>query len=153
MATFEKIKFRGKTEEYFIHRMGRPRFNEIDHYGVMWNGHYVNYFETARLAMCKEFGFDMELLSNLGFFLPVYKYEITMTKPVFPQDEITIAVKAVELEESNMKFVHLLMVNGEVRASGSVQHIALSKETGAIAFALPEQIKTVLQPIKETLSV
>lgn len=150
---FEEFKLRGKAHSYYMHALGRPRFNEIDHYGVVWNGHFVNYFETGRLALCKQFGFDMELLSKLGLFLPVYKYEVTMTKPVLPTDEMTVAVRATELSESAMIFSHLLIVGGEARAIGTVQHIAMSKETGSIAFTLSDEAKKVLEPIKEAFGL
>ena len=32
------------------------RFPEVDSYGVVWHGHYVQYFEVARNALCAAFG-------------------------------------------------------------------------------------------------
>ena len=76
-----------------------------------------------------------------------------MTKPVLPTEEVTIAVRATELSESKMVFQHLLLVGEEIRAVGEVQHVAMSKETGSIAFALPDPVKEVLNPIKEAFGV
>ena len=147
---FETIKFRGKSHKYFIHEIGLPRFNELDSYSVVWNGHYVNYFETARLALCKYYGFDMKILSDLGLYLPVSSYSLNIRNPVFAQDRISVAVTPLTLEESSvMDFFHLLIVDKDIRAYGTVRHAAMSKESGSIFLKLPDEILEVLKPMRQ----
>lgn len=146
---FKTIKFRGKSNTYFLYEIGLPRFNELDSYGVVWNGHFINYFEIARLAMCRHYGFDMKMLSDMGCYLPVYSYAANIRKPVFPNDKIIVAVTPILLEESTMDFYHLLLVDNDVRAYCSVRHVAMNKETGSIFMKLPDNVIRVLVPIKE----
>jgi YbgC/YbaW family acyl-CoA thioester hydrolase len=146
---FKKIKFRGKMENYFLYKVGLPRFNELDSYGVVWNGHFVNYFETARLDLCRHYGFDMKLLSDNGCYLPVYSYSLNIRKPVFARDEMVVAVRPSALEENVMDFSHLLLVNDDIRAYGTVRHVAMSKETGSLFMTLPEHLINILKPLQE----
>jgi len=151
-ADFQTIQHRGSGKRYFVRHFGRPRFNEIDHYGVLWNGHYVNYFELGRHALCLHCRFDMKSLADAGYFLPVASYEIKMRKPVFPRDEITVAVRPSAISENRYEFTHLLLVGDEIRASGVVQHVPVSKETGSIAYQLPPDVAAILSPLSEVFN-
>jgi YbgC/YbaW family acyl-CoA thioester hydrolase len=149
---FSQVSYRGVKKKYFVVPLGLPRFNEIDNYGVVWNGHYVNYFETARHALCRYCDFDMELLSKAGIFLPVSNFEIKISKPIFPRDEISVAVRCSLVDGSRFEFSHLLLVNGEVRASGLVTHIAVDKETVSVAFQLSDEVVRIMKPVSELFS-
>ncbi|MGE3975120.1 MAG: acyl-CoA thioesterase [Bdellovibrionales bacterium] len=146
---FQSISFKGGTKKYFVADIGRPRFNEIDHYGVVWNGHFITYFETARHQLCRFCDFDMQRLSDAGVYLPVSNIEIKIKKPILPRDEIKVAVRASLIEENRFEFFHLLLVNNEVRASGSVQHIPMDKSTGTVAYQLPENVVKIMKPLSE----
>jgi len=143
---FEHIKFKRKNDKYYIVDFGTPRFSEIDSYHVMWNGHYINYFEAARIELCRHIGFDLDSLVKLGCYLPVYNYDITMKKPVLAGEKISVAVTPQELSHSSIKFKHILLVDGEVRAYGEVQHIPTDTESLNIIYNLSEEIVEILAP-------
>ncbi len=143
---FKLINFRGKTHRYFIYHVGHPRFNEIDAYGVVWNGHYVNYFENARHALCRHYNFDMAVLAKLGFYLPVYKYQVSIRKPLRSDDFITVAVRLSSSQTNQSEFTHLLMSKNNIHAYGQVEH-ALTDHSGQIVLQPPDHIIKYLDQI------
>lgn len=47
------------------------RFNEIDPMGILWHGHYIGYFEDARVALGDAYGIGYQDFFNQGIKLPV----------------------------------------------------------------------------------
>ena len=151
MLDLTSVKFRKQSQNYFVTKF-HPRFNEVDSYKVVWNGHYVNYFEEARTSLCRNFGISLDALADLGFYLPVYKYNVTMRKPIFLDDEMHVCVRPNFTNPTVFEFQHLIMVKDEVRVTGSVQQVALSKETGQIMFELPKEVLKFLTPLYEAFT-
>ena len=61
------------------------RFEEVDAMGIVWHGHYVSYFEDARVAFGRKYGlsyaafFENRVLSpikqlHIDYFLPLTPY-------------------------------------------------------------------------------
>ncbi|MBI4042419.1 MAG: acyl-CoA thioesterase [Deltaproteobacteria bacterium] len=148
-SPFREIRFRGKSRLCFVHEIGYPRFNEIDEYKVVWNGHYLNYFEIVRHECCRHCGFDLELLAKNGCYLPVYQYQVSIRRPVFSSDWITAAVTPVKLEENRFEFLHFILIGDDVRAVGTVTHVPMSQEKGEVLFSLPRNVANIFTLLKE----
>ena len=146
---YKEIRFKRKNKRYFFIDCSGARISEIDAYKVLWNGHYVNYFEQARIELCKTKGFNMNTLEDLGFYLPVYHYNIYIKAPVLANESFSIGVRPREFSESSFMFEHVLMVNNEVRAYGEVQHVAVDKQTKQMVFSIPEEVASIMRPIIE----
>lgn len=149
-SPYKNIRFRGTTKKYFVHEVGTPRFNEIDAYKVLWNGHYVSYFENARLAFCRFCGWDFQVFADMGYLMPVVRYRVDVRKPVFLEDSISVAVrpefKSLGYSSQKFEFNHLLLVGDEVRAASSVDHMFMEAGQGVPA-ATPQEFYNVFNPV------
>ena len=59
------------------------RFSEVDALGVVWHGHYVDYFEEGRSELGNKFGLTYEDFLREGFKAPVVNLEIEYKQPLF----------------------------------------------------------------------
>lgn len=78
---------------YFTPQLGDPkpleksvfrtvRFNEIDPMGILWHGHYISYFEDARVALGNAFGIGYQDFFNQGIKLPVRRVHADYLAPL-----------------------------------------------------------------------
>jgi acyl-CoA thioester hydrolase len=60
----------------------RVRFHEVDAMGVAWHGHYLAYFEEARVAFGNRYGLDYMTILREGYVAPIVRTEVEHLKPV-----------------------------------------------------------------------
>jgi len=59
------------------------RFNEIDPMGILWHGHYINYFEDARVALGDALGIGYQDFFNRSVMLPVRRVQVDYISSLF----------------------------------------------------------------------
>src|SRR5688572_22658355 len=134
------LSFRGKEYGYYFSSPLRPRFSEIDHYGVVWNGHYLQYFETARIELCHFFHLNPQAMQEKGLLLPVVSYSVDIMRPLGPSDEFTIAVRPSLVQRGILEFFHILTVQNVPQATCKVRHGFVNQETLEVYFEIPPAI-------------
>lgn len=88
-------------KNYFERRPGDPdplkgrvnrkvRFNEVDMLGIAWHGHYVSYFEDARVEVSNDYDIGYMALYDQGIKAPVKTVHVDFIRPVRFMDIITI---------------------------------------------------------------
>ena len=151
---FEDVPFRRATERYFVVHYGTPRFNELDPYGVLWNGHFVQYFENARQQLGKFTKLNPRILDQAGFHMFVYGYNVKLRKIIEVNDEMRVAVRPLQFKNGLIEFEHLMLVGDEVRAVGNTTHAVIDKNTRSIAYPMPdlvfEIVNRVFQPFAKS---
>jgi YbgC/YbaW family acyl-CoA thioester hydrolase len=144
---FEEIGFRRAVEKYFVVHYGPPRFNELDSYAILWNGHFVNYFENARQQLGKATGLNTRLLEEAGFQIPIYGYNVKLRKPVEANDEMRVAVRPLQFKNGLLEFEHMMMVCDEIRALGNTTHAVIDKKTRSIAYPMPDLVFEIVNRV------
>lgn len=150
---FDWIEFRRKKYKYFVVEYGRPRFQELDSYAIMWNGHFVNYFENARQQLGRFTDLNSRLLEEYGYQIPIHSYHVKMRKPVEANDDMRVAVRPVSFKSGLVDFEHLMLVNGEVHATGTTIHAVLDMKERQIVYPFPdivwEIVTRVFKPFED----
>lgn len=144
---FELVTFRRETAKYFLVDYGPPRFNELDSYAIMWNGHFVNYFENARQQLAKYTELNTTLLESYGFQVPIHSYQVKLRKPIEANDAMRVAVRPLHFKGGLLEFEHLMMVGAEIRAVGTTTHAVIEMKTRSIAFPMPELVHDVINRV------
>ena len=144
---FEMLTFRRETAKYFVVNYGPPRFSELDSYAIMWNGHFVNYFENARQQLGKNTDLNSRLLEEYGFQIPIHSYQVKLRKPIEANDEMRVAVRPPHFKGGLLEFEHLMMVGTEIRATGTTTHAVIDMKTRSIAFPMPELVFQVVNRV------
>jgi acyl-CoA thioester hydrolase len=78
----------------------RVRFHELDPYGHVNHGVYLNWFETARIDILDSLGFGLTTLRNRGIHLVVTRANLDFLKPAVAGDTITIHTEITDLRRA-----------------------------------------------------
>ncbi len=79
----------------------RVRFYELDPYGHVNHGVYLNYFEVARIDVLDEIGYGLGALRELGYHLLVVESHLRFHRPALAGDELTVHTRIGELRRAS----------------------------------------------------
>lgn len=73
------------------------RFYELDPYGHVNHGVYVNYFEVGRVQLLEEIGFGLPKLEQLGFRFVVVETALNFVASAMANDTLTVETRLTAL--------------------------------------------------------
>lgn len=96
------------------------RFREVDSYGVVWHGHYVDWMETARQRYAAAFGFRLAEEQAQGYVAPVLELALEYRKAARLGDRVTVEVRLAEDPRRVVAFRYRIRrePGGELLATG-----------------------------------
>jgi acyl-CoA thioester hydrolase len=97
------------------------RFYELDPYGHVNHGVYLNYFEVARIELLDAIGFGLPRLRELGFHLLVVEAHVRYHAPAVAGDRLTVDSRLVELRRASASWHQRLTRDGELIATNEVR--------------------------------
>lgn len=126
----------------FVHRL-RVRYSECDQQGVVFNGHYLFYYDVAlnelwrdRVSVYHEFvarGFDLVVAEATIRYRAVARFD----------DELDIAMSVQHLGTTSMIVRPEFRVGDTLIADGEVRHVFVDPETLGKK-AMPEDVRAAL---------
>ncbi|GAB4483036.1 MAG: acyl-CoA thioesterase [Thermodesulfovibrionales bacterium] len=128
------------------------RFSEVDSFGVVWHGHYINYFEQGRLDLTSRFGLSPEDLRGLGLFAPVVDIRCRLRSPARFPDVLTIGTTVKPSEKAMLTFAFRLMrdSDGALLAEGETSHVLLTL-SGTMLYEVPTELKHRIDAMLDSL--
>lgn len=106
------------------------RFQEVDPMGVVWHGHYVDFFEDGRCELAKNIGLTYDDFYREGFKAPLVKLEIEYKQPLYMGENFRIETWLLWTEA--VRFDHLYVIKrepgGDIVAEGRTVQLLLDKE-------------------------
>ena len=82
----------------------RVRYGETDCMGRVYHANYLAYFESGRIELLRECGFDYAKVEREGCFLPVYQAELHFHAPACFDDEIEVGTRIVDYSYVRLTF-------------------------------------------------
>jgi YbgC/YbaW family acyl-CoA thioester hydrolase len=129
----------------FIHRL-QVRWAEVDMQQVVFNGHYLLYFDTAMGAFWKALGLPYaESLQALGGDLYVKKASLTFHSPARLDDWIDVGIGLTRLGHSSFTLSTAMFVQDRLLVSGDMVYVFTTTATPAKAQALPVALREVFE--------
>jgi acyl-CoA thioester hydrolase len=127
----------------------RVRFCEVDEYGFAWHGHYLAWFEAARIEMLREAGLTPAELLRMGYLVPVLDLSIACKSPVRSDEEVTIFCSIEPAEKALLIFQYRIIEkeSGRLCATGRTSHVVLNRRE-AMLYLLPDEI---LGPLRQLI--
>lgn len=125
------------------------RFPEVDSYGVVWHGHYVQYFEVARNALCAAFGLTPADALAHGYKVPITRISVDLRKPAHLDDRIEVSARLEPAETAKiaMRYEIRRKATGELLASGATEQVVLDP-SGQLLLTLPAPVKTLVARVR-----
>ncbi|MET0392464.1 MAG: thioesterase family protein [Chitinophagaceae bacterium] len=125
----------------------RVRYAETDQMGVVYHGHYFQYFEAARAESIRQLGFTYADMEKMGTIMPVVDVQCRYIRPARYDDLLTVRVTLRELPVHHKIEFYQEVFNEteELLASGKV--VLYFMEAGTMKrTVMPEQLRQKLQP-------
>jgi acyl-CoA thioester hydrolase len=125
----------------FRHRL-RVRYGECDPQGVVFNAHYLAYFDLAMTELWRELGGYQEMVSD-GVDMVVAEVRVRYLAPLRFDDEFELVVRGVRLGNTSMTSVLAIERDGQTLVEGELRHVFVDPDAGSTA-AIPEPVRAGL---------
>lgn len=120
----------------------RVRYSEVDAQAVVFNAHYLTYFDTALTEYFRAMGFDyLGDVAVSGNDMHTVKTVVEYHAPIKFDDEIEVHVRTGRIGRSSLTFTLEIYLKGkdEALASGQVIWVYTNQKTHK-STALPETL-------------
>ncbi|MCS7068507.1 MAG: thioesterase family protein [Meiothermus sp.] len=134
-----------RSDFSFFHRL-RVRWAETDPQGIVFNGHYLTYFDVGITEYWRALGIPYpSTVERFGVDLFVVKASVEYHAPAYYDDELDIGVRTGRIGNSSMQFV-LGIFRGEAHLiSGEVIYVAANAQTRKPQ-TVPQALRELLRP-------
>lgn len=126
----------------FTHRL-RVRYSECDQQGVVFNGHYLFYYDVALNELWRDrIGAYHEMVSR-GFDVVVAEATLRYRAAARFDDELDIAMPVKHLGTTSLVIAPEFRVGDTLIADGEVRHVFVDPSTLGKK-AMPDDVKAAL---------
>ncbi len=126
----------------FVHRL-RVRYNECDQQGVVFNGHYLFYYDTAITELWRErIGPYQETVSR-GFDIVVAEATLRYRSSARFDELVAIAMPVAHLGTTSMIVRPEFRVGDRLVADGEIRHVFVDPST-LVKKPMPDDIRAAL---------
>lgn len=117
----------------------QPTFYDLDPMAVVWHGNYVKYFELARAALLRKFGYDYEDMRASGYFWPVVDMRIKYVKPATLNQPLKVRAEITEYESRlRVEFLITSAISGDKVTKGYTIQVAVDAKTMELQYVCPK---------------
>jgi len=125
----------------FFHEL-RVRYAEVDSQGIVFNAHYLTYFDTAITEYLRKIDYDYHtLVSKRGLDFHLIKSTVEYLRPIGFDELIEIGVIAHKIGKSSLTWVLAVFRKGasECLAKGEIVWVCSKVGTNK-SYPLPEDL-------------
>lgn len=122
----------------------RIRYAESDRMGIVYNAHYLTWFEIGRTELMRGAGTPYRAVEEAGFLLPLIEATLRLRAAVRYDDLIDVETWIEELRSRAVVFGYRILHEGAVVAEGSTRH-ACVRAADNHAAAFPEWLRESIQ--------
>lgn len=133
----------------------RVRYAEVDGQGVVFNAHYLTYYDTAITEYLYELGYDyIGAVKETGEDYHLVKSLVEYKAPIYLRDEIEVGVRPGRLGSTSLTFELAIFRKGEdtLLATGEIVWVNVDQTTHQTA-PLPDEIVAKIRAFEGDKSV
>ena len=124
----------------------RVRFHELDPYGHVNHGVYLNWFETARIEAMDALGHGLTALRDRGVHLVVTEANLRFLRPAVAGDTVTIESEIADLRRATSWWHQRAVRDGQVLAEVDVRSGTVDAQGRPVA--APADLVAALQRLR-----
>ncbi|WP_176611848.1 thioesterase family protein [Actinomadura sp. WMMB 499] len=133
--------------EIFTHRL-RVRYSECDQQGVVFNGHYLFFYDVALTEMWRELIADPGRMVQDGYDLVVAEARIRYREGARFDDLVDVRMPVGHVGVTSLVVHPEFRVAGRLIADGEVRHVFVDP-AGTGKREIPPQVRPVLESLRE----
>ncbi|MER7079584.1 acyl-CoA thioester hydrolase [Saccharopolyspora kobensis] len=130
------------TDTAFTHRI-RVRYSECDQQGVVFNGHYLFFYDVAVVELFRARIGSWQQVLERGVDLVVAETRLRYRAPARFDDEIDISLPVTHLGTTSLVISPQFHRDGRLLADGEVRHVFVDPATGQKT-PIPEDLRSAL---------
>jgi len=129
----------------FVHHL-RPRYAEVDVQGVVFNAHWLTYFDEASTRFIESLGFPPAVAFVRDFDLMVVKAVIEWQGPAGFDDDVAITVVPGRIGTKSFDLVYSATSNGSPASLGTITYVSVIPGTHE-SVAIPGSLRAALDSV------
>ena len=128
----------------FVHRL-RVRYAECDLQGVVFNAHYLAYFDVGITELWRAAFGSYQAMFDHGLDIVVAETQLRFRAPARFDDELALEVTVTHLGTTSVVTEHLVRRAEEELVRGSLRHVFVDRRTLAKT-PIPDWVRSGLAP-------
>jgi acyl-CoA thioester hydrolase len=128
----------------FAHQL-RVRYVECDPQGVVFNSHYLAYFDINITELWRAAFGGYRVMTDRGIDLVVAEAQVRYRSSARFDDELTLEIAVTQIGNTAITTSHRITREGELIAEGTERHVVVSLET-MTKTPIPDWIRDGLAP-------
>jgi len=112
----------------FTHRV-RVRYAECDRQGVVFNAHYLAYFDLMITELWRAAFGGYDAMVSRGTDIVVAEARVRYRRPAKFDDELELAIAIAEIGETSLSSKYEVRRAGELLAEGQTRHVFVDART------------------------
>ncbi|GAA2170012.1 acyl-CoA thioesterase [Actinomadura napierensis] len=133
--------------QIFAHRL-RVRYSECDQQGVVFNGHYLFFYDVALTELWRAVVCGPEEMPAAGYDLVVAEARIRYREGARFDDLVDVEMPVARLGTTSMVVRPRFLVEGRLMADGEVRHVFIDPGSKAKR-EMPGSVRAALAPYLE----
>jgi len=128
----------------FVHTL-RVRYSECDLQGIVFNAHYLDYFDTSINELWRAAYGSYQAMLDRGVEMVLAEATVRFLSPARFEDELELAVAVTHLGSTSFRTKHSARCAGELVADAELRHVLVERQGGAKT-PIPDWIRDGLVP-------
>ncbi|HXY91726.1 MAG TPA: thioesterase family protein [Acidimicrobiia bacterium] len=126
----------------FVHHI-RPRYAEVDAQGVVFNAHWLTYFDETQTRFFDSLGLRPKEVFFTDFDVMVVKATLEWEGPAGFDDDVAIAVSVPRLGTASFDLEYRASCNGQAACVGVITYVSVVPGTHDSS-PIPEHVRALL---------
>jgi acyl-CoA thioester hydrolase len=135
---------RADVGEPFQHQI-RVRYAECDLQGVVFNAHYLVYFDTSLTELWRAAFGGYRAMLERGFDVVVAEAQLRFCTPARFDEQLTLEIAITHLGTTSITSAHRINRDGELVVEGMLRHVLVERQ-GLTKAAIPDWLREQLAP-------
>jgi acyl-CoA thioester hydrolase len=115
----------GEPYEYTL----RPRYAECDLQGIVFNAHYLAYFDISMTELCRAAFGGYQTMLDRGIDMVLAEAQVRYLSPARFDEELKLGVSVSHLGTTSALTRHRVFRELELLVEGSLRHVFVDRET------------------------
>jgi acyl-CoA thioester hydrolase len=141
-------------EEFWFHHPFRVRYSEVDAQAVVFNAHYLTYFDTSITEYFRALGYDyLGEVTRTGNDFHIVRSVVEYKAPIRFDEEIDVCVRVANIGRSSITLALAIFAKGgeDLRATGEVVWVCIDRKTHR-SVAVPESLRALIASREKALA-
>jgi acyl-CoA thioester hydrolase len=133
-----------RVGEPFRHKL-RVRYGECDLQGVVFNAHYLAYFDTSVNELLREAVGSYRAIIERGIDVVVAEAQLRFHSSARFEEELTLEIAVARLGTTGITTTHRICRDGELLVDGMLRHVMVDLQT-LTKTPIPDWLREKLEP-------